>query len=84
MSITNALRCGVRVQINTVINHYNQEHLDKTISFMVKHFPQIRHYVWNNLDPEMMRKTSTAWSTLPNFEKFKPSLNNAMGFLDNV
>jgi len=84
MSITNALNSWIRVQINTVINHYNETHLDKTISFLNKTFPPINHFVWNNLDPEMMRKTSTAWSTLPNFDKFKPSLNRAMCQLDSL
>lgn len=82
-SITFSLKYGIRVQINTVINHYNETHLDKTVKFLVKHFPQIRHFVWNNLDPEMMRKTETAWSTLPNFDNFKPSLNEALRFLQN-
>lgn len=81
MSITNALKSWVRVQINTVINHYNENHLDKTVKFLVKTFPPITHFVWNNLDPEMMRKTDTALSTLPNFDNFKPSLNAAMLFL---
>lgn len=81
-SITFALKHGIRVQINTVINHYNETHLDKTAIFLVKHFPQIKHFVWNNLDPEMMRKTETAWSTLPNFDNFKPSLNRALAFLE--
>jgi MoaA/NifB/PqqE/SkfB family radical SAM enzyme len=67
-SITNALKLGVRVQINTVINHYNQNHLDQTVKFLVKHFPQIKHFVWNNLDPLMMRQTDTALSTLPDFD----------------
>jgi len=84
MSITNALRSGVRVQINTVINHYNQEHLDKTVKFLVKHFPQIQHFVWNNLDPEMMRKTDTAWSTLPDFDTFSQSLKKAMAYLEST
>lgn len=80
-SITNALKSWIRVQINTVINHYNENHLDKTVKFLTKHFPQIRHIVWNNLDPEMMRKTDTAWSTLPNFDNFSPSLREAMKHL---
>ena len=82
-SITNALKCWVRVQINTVINHYNENHLDKTVKFLTKHFPPINHFIWNNLDPEMMRKTTTAWSTLPNFDNFKPSLNKAMILLES-
>jgi hypothetical protein len=34
----------------------------------VKNFPPIRHFVWNNLDPLMMRKTKTALSTLPDYD----------------
>jgi len=56
LSIWNALSLGVRVQINTVINHYNQNHLDITVQFLTKQFPKIQHFVWNNLDPLMMRK----------------------------
>ena len=83
-SITNALNNGIRVQINTVISHYNESHLDKTVKFLTTHFPPITHFVWNNLDPEMMRKTDTAWSTLPNFDNFKPSLNRAMKYLEST
>lgn len=82
-SITHALNLGIRVQINTVMNHYNQGHLDKTVKFLVKHFPPITHFVWNNLDPLMMRKTKTAFSTLPDFWTFSPSLREAMRFLDD-
>lgn len=84
LSITNSLNAWIRVQINTVINHYNETHLDKTVQFLTKLFPPITHFVWNNLDPEMMRKTDTAWSTLPNFDNFKPSLNKAMNYLTDT
>ena len=84
LSITNALNHGIRVQINTVINHYNEKHLDKTVKFLVKTFPEIRHFVWNNLDPLMMRKTDTAWSTMPNFDNFKDSLKEAAVFLEST
>jgi len=52
--------------------------------FLTKTFPPIKHFVWNNLDPEMMRKTDTALSTLPNFDNFKPSLNRAMNYLQST
>ena len=81
LSIKYALELGIRVQINTVINHYNQAHLHITAKFLVTQFPGIRHFVWNNLDPEMMRKTETAWSTLPNFDAFHDSLREALRFL---
>jgi MoaA/NifB/PqqE/SkfB family radical SAM enzyme len=83
-SITNALNNGIRVQINTVISHHNQQHLDKTVAFLTKYFPPIQHFVWNNLDPEMMRKTETAWSTLPDFDAFSPSLVRAMKYLEST
>jgi MoaA/NifB/PqqE/SkfB family radical SAM enzyme len=84
LSIQNALSLGVRVQINTVINHYNQGHLDTTVGFLCKQFPEIRHFVWNNLDPLMMRKTETALSTLPSFAEFEAPLQRAMQLLDRL
>lgn len=83
-SITHALNLWIRVQINTVMNHYNQWHLDKTVKFLTKHFPPIQHFVWNNLDPLMMRKTDTAMSTLPDFWAFSPSLREAMRYLEST
>ncbi|MDD5770533.1 MAG: radical SAM protein [Candidatus Gracilibacteria bacterium] len=82
-SIQNALKLGIRVQINSVINKYNQDHLDKTVKFIMKNFPQINHFVWNNLDPQMMRQTDTALSTLPDFEFASISLKKAMEFLES-
>lgn len=84
LSIKNALSLGINVQINTVINHYNQNHLEATVQFLVKQFPKIHHFVWNNLDPEMMRKTKIAWSTLPDFDAFKVSLKNSLDFLSRT
>ncbi len=83
MSITNALNSWIRVQINMVINHYSENHLDRTVQFLSKTFPPIQHFVWNNLDPEMMRKTDIAWTTLPDFNIFKCPLSRAMKFLDD-
>lgn len=82
-SIKNALALGVRVQINTAINHYNQSHLDATVQFLVKQFPQLQHFVWNNLDPLMMRKTDVALSTLPDFAAFELPLRRAMEYLSS-
>lgn len=76
LSIKNALKLWIRVQINMVINHYNENHLDTTVQFLTKTFPEIQHFVWNNLDPLMMRKTQVAWSTLPSFDWFEWSLQD--------
>ncbi|NUJ97290.1 radical SAM protein [Candidatus Gracilibacteria bacterium] len=82
LAIQNALSLGINVQINSVINKYNQNHLDKTTKFIVKNFPNITHFVWNNLDPLMMRQTKIALSTLPDFDIASLSLIHAMKFLE--
>ncbi len=82
-SIQNSLKLWIRVQLNCVINKYNQNHLDKTVKFIVKNFPDLRHFVWNNLDPLMMRQTDIALSTLPDFNIAWESLQKAMKFLDD-
>lgn len=81
-SIQNAWKLWIRTQLNCVINRYNENHLDKTVKFIVKNFPQISHFVWNNLDPLMMRKTEVALSTLPHFDIASQSLTKAMKFLE--
>lgn len=83
-SIQNSLKNSIRVQLNCVINKYNQNHLDKTVKFIVKNFPQIRHFVWNNLDPQMMRQTDIALSTLPDFYTAWKSLSLALEFLEST
>jgi MoaA/NifB/PqqE/SkfB family radical SAM enzyme len=81
-SIQNASKLGIRVQLNCVLNKYNQNHLDKTVKFIVKNFPNINHFVWNNLDPLMMRKTKVALSTLPDFKIAWKSLVRWLEFLE--
>jgi len=82
-SITNASKLWIRIQINIVINHYNQNHLDKLVRFLVKYFPNINHFIWNNLDPTMMRKTKTAISTLPNLNILSNYFSKSLEFLEN-
>ena len=82
-AIGNALDCGIGVHINTVINRFNQDHLDKNVAFLAKHFPAVRHQIWNNLDPKMMRKTPQSLATLPDFASFEAPLGRAMRFLSD-
>lgn len=44
-------RVGIPVNINTVINRANADHLDETVRVLHHAHPYVRHYVWNNLDP---------------------------------
>lgn len=81
-SLKNAIVLGVDVNINTVINAYNANHLDKTVMFLTKRFPQIKHFVWNNLDPNMNRASQNL-HTISSLVKFEKSLYRAMRYLDH-
>src|SRR5262245_4621809 len=41
---------AVTVNINTVINSFNCDHLDENVRYFTERFPFLRHFVWNNLD----------------------------------
>jgi hypothetical protein len=69
--------------MNCVINKYNEDHLDKTTKFVIKNFPKIMHFVWNNLDPQMMIETKASLATLPNFDIASKSLIKALKFLES-
>ena len=68
------------VNINTVINKYNADHLDETVKVLTTSFPFIRHFVWNNLDPSMGR-AETNRDTAPRLGDFELSLSRAMRWL---
>ena len=74
-------RVGATVNINTVINKYNADHLDETVRLLVGRAPVISHFVWNNLDPSMGR-ADTNRDTAPRLADFELSLARAMRWLD--
>jgi MoaA/NifB/PqqE/SkfB family radical SAM enzyme len=71
---------GVTVNINTVINTFNCDHLDENVRFFVGRFPFLRHFVWNNLDPSMGR-AETNRDTAHRLRDLEVSLHRAMRFL---
>jgi MoaA/NifB/PqqE/SkfB family radical SAM enzyme len=71
---------SVTVNINTVINAFNADHLDDNVRFFVERFPFLRHFVWNNLDPSMGR-AETNRDTAHRLRDFEVSLGRAMRFL---
>ena len=73
-------RAGATVNINTVINRFNADHLDENVRFFVGRFPFLRHFVWNNLDPSMGR-AETNRDTAHRLADFELSLARAMRFL---
>ncbi len=71
---------AVTVNINTVINAFNADHLDENVRAFTASFPFLRHFVWNNLDPSMGR-AETNRDTAHRLRDFEVSLHRAMRFL---
>jgi len=80
-AIDNALRVGLEVNINCVINRKNADHLDRTVKVLTGRFPQLRHFVWNNLDPSMGRAEVNQDQFTPRLADFELSLHRALRFL---
>ncbi|MFA6034269.1 MAG: radical SAM protein [Myxococcota bacterium] len=80
-TLSNAGRLGVSVDINTVINSSNAGHLHETAAFVVKRFPFVTHFVWNNIDPRMNRVAENP-GTVAQPPQFELSLWKAMRLLD--
>ncbi len=73
-------KVGAVVNINTVINRFNADHLDENVRYFTTRFPFLRHFVWNNLDPSMGR-AETNRDTAHRLADFELSLARAMRFL---
>jgi MoaA/NifB/PqqE/SkfB family radical SAM enzyme len=71
---------GATVNINTVINKFNADHLDENVRAFTGRFPFLRHFVWNNLDPSMGR-AETNRDTAHRLADFELSLARAMRYL---
>src|SRR5215468_1871319 len=82
-ALENLGRVGATVNINTVINRFNADHLDENVRFFTTRFPFIRHFVWNNLDPSMGR-AETNRDTAHRLADFEVSLARAMRFLHST
>jgi MoaA/NifB/PqqE/SkfB family radical SAM enzyme len=79
-AVENLGALGAVVNVNTVINRFNADHLDETVRALTQRFPFIRHFVWNNLDPSMGR-AETNRDTAHRLADFELSLARAMRFL---
>jgi len=79
-TLYNARKLKLNVNINCVINKLNAVELDKFILFIIKKYPEIKHFVFNNLDPEMNRVQDNLF-LIPRFKSFKFSLSKALYYL---
>ncbi len=71
---------GVTSDINIVINAYNSDHLHESVRWLCKRFPFIRHFVWNNMDPEGNRAEAHP-ECIPRPHEFQIPLEQAMDHL---
>lgn len=72
---------GIEVDVNCVINRLNADHLDRNVRHIVAHHPQVRHFVWNNLDPSMGRAEVNQAEFVPRLADFELSLLRALRLL---
>lgn len=71
---------AITSDINTVINAYNSDHLDQTVRWIVGTHPHVRHFVWNNMDPNLNRAERNP-DVIPRLGEMELSLRRAMAFL---
>lgn len=71
---------GITCDINTVICSYNAHHLDETVQWICERFPFIRHFVWNNMDPDGNRAEENP-DCIARHHEFQVSLERAMDYL---
>jgi MoaA/NifB/PqqE/SkfB family radical SAM enzyme len=71
---------GITCDINTVINAYNADHLHETVMWICDRFPFVRHFVWNNMDPDGNRAEQNP-DCIPRHAEFQVSLELAMEYL---
>jgi len=71
---------GITADINTVICAYNADHLHETVMWLTDRFPFIRHFVWNNMDPDGNRAEKNP-DCIPRHYEWQVSLELAMEYL---
>lgn len=82
-TLENAGRLGLRVNINSVINRYNADHLSENVVEWTRRFPFLSHFVWNMMDPLMSPK-ETVSDTIHRLADFEWELHKAMSYLDET
>jgi MoaA/NifB/PqqE/SkfB family radical SAM enzyme len=81
-AIENAHHAGIAVNVNSVINRLNADHLDETAQVLLDRHPHLRHFVWNNLDPSMGRAETNRELYTPRLADFELALGRALRLLD--
>ncbi|MFA6316104.1 MAG: radical SAM protein [Elusimicrobiota bacterium] len=80
-TLDNAGRLGLRVDINTTISRRNASELHVLVAWLIRRWPYLRHFVWNNLDP-LMNRASLDPSLVPRLRDLEVPLHLAMTSLE--
>jgi MoaA/NifB/PqqE/SkfB family radical SAM enzyme len=72
---------SIAVDINIAISKLNADHLAKTVAWLVKEYPFVQHFVFNNLDPFMNRASENAQQVVPRLHDFELELHRALKIL---
>lgn len=54
-ALKNLIKAEIRIDICIAISKLNADHLSETVGFILKKFPSIKHFIFNNLDPTTSR-----------------------------
>jgi pyruvate-formate lyase-activating enzyme len=54
-------RLGITTDVNIVLNSLNLAGLERTVGWLVREFPRVRHVVFNGLDPHTNRIADNPW-----------------------
>jgi len=81
-ALDNLSKTDIHVKINIVINKYNSDHLSKMVAWLVESYPNIKHFVFNNLDP-FMNRVSENRDVVPRFNDFELELHRALSILED-
>lgn len=73
---------GITVDINITINKYNADHLCEVVNWLMDNYPFVRHFVFNNLDPQMNRATDNP-QVIPRLNDFELDLHRALESLES-
>lgn len=79
-AVANLGALGANVNLNTVINRFNCDHLGELARMVVDRFPLVQHMVFNNLDPSMGR-AETNREALHRLSDMEVALHQALATL---
>ena len=80
-ALLNSKKFGVSVAVNIVINKMNSDYLSDLVQWLIKRFPFVAHFVFNNLDPHMI-SDSRNFNLIPKLNDFELELHKSLMLLE--